>query len=56
VDVPPGAIALSAAASVARSFWHSAWWLLVTANLFWAGNIVLARGLAGQVPPVSLAY
>lgn len=39
-----------------RSFWHSAWGLLVAANLFWAGNIVLARGLAGQVPPVTLAY
>jgi drug/metabolite transporter (DMT)-like permease len=41
---------------MARSFWHSAWWLLAAANLFWAGNIVLARGLAGQVPPISLAY
>lgn len=41
---------------MARSFWHSAWWLLAAANLFWAGNIVLGRGLAGQVPPVSLAY
>ncbi|HBK07663.1 MAG TPA: EamA family transporter [Acetobacteraceae bacterium] len=39
-----------------RSFWYSAWGLLVTANLFWAGNIVLARGLAGHVPPVALAY
>lgn len=39
-----------------RSLWHSAWGLLVAANLFWAGNIVLARGLAGQVPPVTLAY
>ncbi len=39
-----------------RSFWYSAWGLLVAANLFWAGNIVLARGLAGQVPPVTLAY
>ena len=39
-----------------RSFWNSAWGLLVTANLFWAGNIVLARGLAGHVPPVALAY
>jgi drug/metabolite transporter (DMT)-like permease len=36
--------------------WHSAWWLLVAANLFWAGNIVLGRGLTGQVPPVALAY
>jgi drug/metabolite transporter (DMT)-like permease len=39
-----------------RRFWHSAWVLLAAANLFWAGNIVLARGLAGQVPPVALAY
>jgi drug/metabolite transporter (DMT)-like permease len=39
-----------------RSFWNSAWGLLAAANLFWAGNIVLARGLAGQVPPVTLAY
>lgn len=28
----------------------------MAANLFWAGNIVLARGLAGNVPPVTLAY
>jgi drug/metabolite transporter (DMT)-like permease len=39
-----------------RSFWYSAWGLLVVANLFWAGNIVLARGMAGHVPPVALAY
>ncbi len=39
-----------------RSLWYSAWGLLVTANLFWAGNIVLARGLAGHVPPIALAY
>jgi drug/metabolite transporter (DMT)-like permease len=39
-----------------RKMWHSAWWLLAAANLFWAGNIVLGRGLAGQVPPVALAY
>jgi drug/metabolite transporter (DMT)-like permease len=39
-----------------RSFWQSPWGLLIAANLFWAGNIVLARGLAGQVPPVTLAY
>ena len=37
-------------------FWRSAWGLLAAANLFWAGNIVLARGMAGQVPPVALAY
>lgn len=36
--------------------WDSAWVLLIAANLLWAGNIVLARGIAGQVPPVALAY
>jgi drug/metabolite transporter (DMT)-like permease len=30
--------------------------LLVCANLFWAANIVLGRGLAGHVPPIALAY
>jgi drug/metabolite transporter (DMT)-like permease len=36
--------------------WSSAWTLLALANLFWAGNIVLGRGVAGMVPPVALAY
>lgn len=36
--------------------WSSAWTLLALANLFWAGNIVLGRGVAGLVPPVALAY
>ena len=36
--------------------WHSAWPLLMLANLFWAGNIVLGRGIAGMVPPIALAY
>jgi drug/metabolite transporter (DMT)-like permease len=26
------------------------------ANLFWAGNIVIGRAVAGQVPPITLAY
>lgn len=39
-----------------KSLWNSAWTLLVLANLFWAGNIVLGRGLAGVVPPIALAY
>jgi drug/metabolite transporter (DMT)-like permease len=30
--------------------------VLALANLLWAGNIVLARGLGGAVPPVALAY
>ena len=37
-------------------FWNSAWTLLILANLFWAGNIVLGRGLVGMVPPIALAY
>jgi drug/metabolite transporter (DMT)-like permease len=36
--------------------WQSPWTLLVLANLFWSGNIVLGRGVAGVVPPVALAY
>ncbi|MGH7152986.1 MAG: DMT family transporter, partial [Acetobacteraceae bacterium] len=36
--------------------WHAAWPILALANLLWAGNIVLARGIAGDVPPVALAY
>jgi drug/metabolite transporter (DMT)-like permease len=36
--------------------WSSAWPLLALANLFWAGNIVLGRGVAGIVPPIALAY
>jgi drug/metabolite transporter (DMT)-like permease len=42
--------------AMSRSLWNSAWSLLVLANLFWAGNIVLGRGLAGHVPPITLAY
>ncbi len=37
-------------------FWNSAWTLLILANLFWAGNIVLGRGVAGMVPPIALAF
>ena len=28
--------------------WNSAWALLVLSNLFWAGNIVLGRGVVGM--------
>jgi drug/metabolite transporter (DMT)-like permease len=37
-------------------FWQSSSTLLVLANLFWSGNIVLGRGVAGVVPPIALAY
>src|SRR5215469_16856773 len=36
--------------------WNSAWPLLILANLFWASNIVLGRGISGKVPPIALAY
>jgi len=36
--------------------WNSAWPLLILANLFWAGNIVLGRGVTGTVPPIALAF
>jgi drug/metabolite transporter (DMT)-like permease len=42
--------------AVPKSLWNSAWILLILANLFWAVNIVLARGLNGMVPPIALAY
>jgi drug/metabolite transporter (DMT)-like permease len=43
-------------ASFAHRAWSSAWTLLVLTNLFWAGNIVIGRAVAGHVPPVTLAY
>jgi drug/metabolite transporter (DMT)-like permease len=39
-----------------RRFWNSAWILLILANLFWAANIVLGRGVVGMVPPIALAF
>ena len=41
---------------VPKTLWNSAWPLLILANLFWAGNIVLGRGVVGMVPPIALAY
>jgi drug/metabolite transporter (DMT)-like permease len=39
-----------------RRAWKSAWPLLILANLFWACNVVLGRGVVGMVPPIALAY
>jgi len=41
---------------LAHRSWSSAWTLLFLTNLFWAGNIVIARAVVGHVPPVALAY
>jgi hypothetical protein len=48
--------AMSAVQGIARRIWSSAWTLLVFASLFWAGNIVIGRAVAGRVPPITLAY
>jgi drug/metabolite transporter (DMT)-like permease len=39
-----------------QRLWNSPWTLLILGNLFWAGNIVLGRGVVGVVPPIALAY
>jgi drug/metabolite transporter (DMT)-like permease len=41
---------------LAERAWSSAWTLLFLTNLFWAGNIVVGRAIAGRVPPVTLAF
>jgi drug/metabolite transporter (DMT)-like permease len=38
-----------------RSFFNRPRLLLTLASLFWAGNVVLGRGVAGAIPPVTLA-
>ncbi|MBL8385973.1 MAG: DMT family transporter [Burkholderiales bacterium] len=42
--------------ALASRLWSSAWILLFLVNLFWAGNIIVGRAVAGRVPPVALAY
>jgi drug/metabolite transporter (DMT)-like permease len=49
---PPTGLVRRACASA----WSSAWTLLFLTNLFWAGNIVVGRAVAGRVPPITLAY
>jgi drug/metabolite transporter (DMT)-like permease len=34
----------------------SAYLLLILPPLFWAGNVVLARGVADQIPPVTMSF
>lgn len=49
-------IRIAARPGALHALWSSAWPLLILTNLFWAGNIVLGRGVAGLVPPIALAY
>lgn len=39
-----------------RSGWSSAYFLLLVPPLLWAGNVVLARGLADAIPPVAMSF
>lgn len=36
--------------------WNAPWVLLVLANLFWAGNIIVGRAVLGHVPPIALSF
>jgi drug/metabolite transporter (DMT)-like permease len=36
--------------------WNSPWALLLLANLFWAGNIIIGRALLGDVPAIALSF
>jgi len=47
---------MSAVERIAHRIWSSAWTLLAFASLFWAGNIIIGRAVAGRVPPIALAY
>ena len=38
------------------AMWRSSWLLLVLANLFWAGNIIVGRSILGPVPAVALSF
>ena len=39
-----------------RGIADQAWLLMMLPGLFWAGNAVLGRAVAGEVPPVALAF
>jgi drug/metabolite transporter (DMT)-like permease len=41
---------------ILNRFWHSAFALLAVTNLLWAGNFIVGRAVAGEVPPVALAW
>jgi len=53
----PAAIsAVSPEFAVGPLLWRSPWVLLVLANLFWAGNIIVGRAILGPVPAVALSF
>ncbi|AWU94613.1 DMT family transporter [Azospirillum ramasamyi] len=44
------------ATSIGSRFADQAWLLMMLPPLFWAGNAVLGRAVAGEVPPIGLAF
>ena len=44
------------AATLPGWLWNSPWPLLLLANLFWAGNIIVGRAILGPVPPIALSF
>lgn len=44
------------APSTATGFFDNAYLLLTLTPLFWAGNFVLGRAVAGHIPPIGLAW
>ena len=46
----------NATAPAGRRLFDQAWLLMMLPPLFWASNAVLGRAVAGQVPPVGLAF
>lgn len=49
-------MSMHVAAAVGRRIYHAPWLLLMLPPLFWSGNFVLARAVAGEVPPIALAF
>ena len=43
-------------ASPRRGLFDLPWLLMMLTALFWAGNAILGRAVAGQVPPIGLAF
>src|SRR3712207_4697361 len=39
-----------------RGLLDQAWLLMMLTALFWAGNAILGRAVAGEVPPIGLAF
>jgi drug/metabolite transporter (DMT)-like permease len=56
MPLPKTQLPAANAATVFHRIWNAPVLLLVVAVLFWAGNVVVARGVSGSVPPVALAF